>query len=355
MGIAIAIPNYNYAEYVGLTLQSVLDGDLQPEQIVVSDNASTDRSVEVVESIDTDILTLNRNDVNIGFAPNLDRAVGQTSSSHVILLSSDDLIGRQAVRLYRDLLGTVDAPGRTLVFSDVEKIDSAGRSLGSVPIRSDLLDVFQPEPEISLALGCEVFSAQPQVVLAWAMRKMRNPFPFLSTCFPRRCWEAIGGYSGARLYNPDLWFNWRLLPHLEIVYYIQRPLFSYRWHDRNQESAQEEEGSLRYLVDQYLNCIQSDESMLTFAGLTRSELADAFLRNDVIERSALKASESRATEARRYLKFGQAVFPIEMRRFRGMYFSLLALSRLGVVGRTALQLARSKAMEPLGRNSARVA
>ena len=47
---SICIPNYNYARYVGETIQSVLDQSFQDFEVIVADNASTDDSVQVVRS-----------------------------------------------------------------------------------------------------------------------------------------------------------------------------------------------------------------------------------------------------------------------------------------------------------------
>ena len=47
---SICIPNYNYAQYIGQTIESVLNQTYQNFEIIVVDNASTDNSVEVVKA-----------------------------------------------------------------------------------------------------------------------------------------------------------------------------------------------------------------------------------------------------------------------------------------------------------------
>ena len=50
MKFSICIPNYNYERYLGRTIQSILAQDYQDFEILVSDNASTDGSVTLVQS-----------------------------------------------------------------------------------------------------------------------------------------------------------------------------------------------------------------------------------------------------------------------------------------------------------------
>ncbi|MEK6237000.1 MAG: glycosyltransferase, partial [Planctomycetales bacterium] len=52
MKFSVCIPNYNYEKYLGVTIQSVLDQSHRDFEILVSDNASTDRSIEIVEGFE---------------------------------------------------------------------------------------------------------------------------------------------------------------------------------------------------------------------------------------------------------------------------------------------------------------
>ena len=69
--LSVLIPNYNYARYIGLTIDSVLKQASADTEIVVTDNASTDSSVEVVRAYDDDRVRLSVNPCNVGFAANL--------------------------------------------------------------------------------------------------------------------------------------------------------------------------------------------------------------------------------------------------------------------------------------------
>src|SRR5262245_28546178 len=95
---SVCIPNYNYEKFIGETIQSVLDQSFQDFEILVADNASTDDSVRVIQSFRSPQLRLLENRYNIGFSPNLDRATHDARGQHLLLLSSDDLMRRDALK-----------------------------------------------------------------------------------------------------------------------------------------------------------------------------------------------------------------------------------------------------------------
>ena len=138
MRFSLCIPNYNYERYLGDTIKSVLDQDEQDFEIVVSDNASTDRSVEIVRAFHDQRIRLHVNSCNIGFGGNLDRVTRMASGEHMFFLPSDDQLRPGALATYRrlyDLLGS-EAAG-TLVTSSCDLIDRQSRKVSEVrPILS---------------------------------------------------------------------------------------------------------------------------------------------------------------------------------------------------------------------------
>ena len=47
--LSVIISNYNDAEFLPQFLQSVVDQSIQPDEIIIIDDASTDNSVEILE------------------------------------------------------------------------------------------------------------------------------------------------------------------------------------------------------------------------------------------------------------------------------------------------------------------
>jgi glycosyltransferase involved in cell wall biosynthesis len=300
----IAVPNFNYAGYLGETLTSALGQDWDDLEVVVADNASTDDSVEVLASFDDPRLEWSVNPCNVGFAANLDRAVAAGTGRHVILLSSDDVLRPGALRRYAEVLATLgEQAASSVVSAAYETIDADGRVTsrlspsngvvwrGVLPDRSGCLELAPPE------------------LLRRSLSQMRNPLPFASTCFPRVLWHRVGGYRSSRHVNPDKWFHWRLVEAAQRVLLIDDPLVGYRVHGHNQTAQQSANGALKYVCDEYAATFEVPEPMLRAAGLTRDELVDAFLRHDVILRAWAAIAEGQRAEARRLVRFARAVYP----------------------------------------------
>ncbi len=72
--VSIALPVYNGARYIELAVRSLLvqSGDIE---IVISDDASTDDTVEIIHSIDAGNIRLITNVTNGGQFVNLNRAL----------------------------------------------------------------------------------------------------------------------------------------------------------------------------------------------------------------------------------------------------------------------------------------
>src|SRR5215472_15490034 len=117
MKFSICIPNYNYGRYIGETITSALTQTYPDLEVHVADNNSTDDSLAVIEAIRDPRLSCHRNNQNVGFAANLDRAVAGTSGDWIILLSSDDLIKPDALDTYRRLLEWRALDGERLIIS----------------------------------------------------------------------------------------------------------------------------------------------------------------------------------------------------------------------------------------------
>lgn len=90
--ISVVIPLYNKASEIELTLCSVLMQSLQPREIIVVDDGSTDGSAEIVERLATPIVRLIRQQ-NQGVSAARNRAMREATGEWVALLDGDDMWG----------------------------------------------------------------------------------------------------------------------------------------------------------------------------------------------------------------------------------------------------------------------
>lgn len=126
--VTIAIPTYNRAEgYLTEALQCAIAQTYAPLEILVVDNASTDRTAEVVRAHEHTGLRYVRQPTNVGPFPNFQRCLAEAEGDYFLLLHDDDRIDpdfvetcvaaldpTREVGYVRTGLRTIDGTGRTI-------------------------------------------------------------------------------------------------------------------------------------------------------------------------------------------------------------------------------------------------
>ncbi len=90
--LSYIVLSYNYERYIGKTLQSILAQTVQDFEIVVVDDKSTDRSVEIVSAMADPRIRLFTNETNLGGAASYNRAILQARGDWLVNLDADDWI-----------------------------------------------------------------------------------------------------------------------------------------------------------------------------------------------------------------------------------------------------------------------
>lgn len=141
--LCIGIPTRNGAATIKETLLSILvqmDRNISCKvQILISDNASTDGTAEIVRLLQlrhSQIITSSRNTVDIGFDGNVDQLVRMAESRFLWFLSDDDALYPYSLRhVIRVLEDNVCSP--KAVFVNYEECDANLRAV-SERIRPDV-------------------------------------------------------------------------------------------------------------------------------------------------------------------------------------------------------------------------
>ncbi|MGC1375511.1 MAG: glycosyltransferase family 2 protein [Anaerolineales bacterium] len=325
---SVCIPNYNYARYIGETIQSVLDQTYQQFEIIVADNASTDNSVEVIESFKDARIRLIRNRYNIGFAPNLQRASMFAQNDFVNLLSSDDLMNPTALETYAAILSERAGTAHRIVLkSDAELIDAEGNVVGHVrkaPQGHDTVSLQGAEDEAFMRAApqppdrYQTFSGLD--VLKDTLSRLRNFAPFLTVVYPRSLWQAVEGYNAVRAIGPDKFFHYKLLAQNPDVIYVPASLYRYRVHvSPNQES---QKTNIKQQLDDYLYTLEYSDAFLASLGLTRETLVDAFLNRVCLKNGLTQLVYGSYTHAFRMLACALASYPKETLHQKRFYMLL---------------------------------
>ena len=126
--ILVFVPTYNSEKYLRQCLDSVLQQTFQDWQCVISDDASTDKSVEIAkeyEKKDTRFKVLTH-EKNVGAANNWNRAKENNNSFATKILCADDYIFHDSLAIQLNLLKRFNT---SIVFSERKILFPSGRSL----------------------------------------------------------------------------------------------------------------------------------------------------------------------------------------------------------------------------------
>ena len=126
--ILVFVPTYNSEKYLRQCLDSVLQQTFQDWQCVISDDASTDKSVEIAreyEKVDSRFKVLTH-DKNVGAANNWNRAKNNNNSFATKILCADDYLFKDALKEQLDILQRNQT---AIVFSERYIIFPSGKKL----------------------------------------------------------------------------------------------------------------------------------------------------------------------------------------------------------------------------------
>ena len=97
--ISVCIPTYNGAKYIAQTIESILNQTFTDFEIIVSDDGSSDNTLEIVGSFnDPRIVRIDRLS-KVGAEANWNNAVANASASLVKLVCQDDLLYSQCLEV----------------------------------------------------------------------------------------------------------------------------------------------------------------------------------------------------------------------------------------------------------------
>lgn len=117
--VSVAIPTYNRAASLLRTVESVLTQTHEDLEVVISDNASTDGTGELIAELERRDRRVRsvRHPVNAGMVANLDASLRAASGDNVMLLSDDDRLAPGCVQATLAELRV--APGRSAALGRV--------------------------------------------------------------------------------------------------------------------------------------------------------------------------------------------------------------------------------------------
>jgi len=98
--VSIIIPVYNREDYIGETINSVLNQDYENFEIILVDDASSDNSNAVMQKFadDEDRVILLKNTLNKGRSGSVNVGLEKANGDYITFLDSDDLFSEERLK-----------------------------------------------------------------------------------------------------------------------------------------------------------------------------------------------------------------------------------------------------------------
>lgn len=203
--VSVVIPTYNYAQYVGIAVRSVLDQSYPNTEIFVVDDGSTDKTQDVLMPYLSRIHYHYKD--NGGTASALNFGITHATGKYVCWLSADDIFLPDKVAKQVDLMEKESALGFS--YTSFMVIDGAGKKQYDVhsPFYQD-----QREMVTKLMEGCFINGS--------------------SVMMRKSALDQVGLFdeSMATVHDYELWF--RMLRSYPCGF-LDELLLGYRWHGQN--------------------------------------------------------------------------------------------------------------------------
>ena len=225
--VSILTTCYNRESYLAECIESALNGHFQDFELIIVDDQSTDRSLDIARSYAAQDkrIKIHRNEVNLGDYPNRNKAASLAKGKYIKYLDADDMLGRWALEIMVDAM---------------ERFPNAGFALFDFSPNRPLFPV-----ELSSEQTFEGFYSGRHDYFH------RSP---LSSIMKKTAFEAVEGFSGTRFVGDfEMWH--RLGYRFPMVMISQSPVF---W--RKHEAQESEANRQNPLIP--LSYLQLSEAML---------------------------------------------------------------------------------------------
>lgn len=234
--ISVALCTFNGARFVKQQLQSILEQSRLPDEIIISDDGSTDDTVDIVRVVLSDAdypatsVRILEEGTNRGVTANFERAVQACTGELIVLSDQDDVWHRDRLS---EAVSYFDKPALLLQHSDARLVDAEGVPLGVSLFEALTISAAERK---AIAIG-DAFHAYIRRNLATGATMMfrssllANALPFPSAWVHDEWLAVIAAAVGE-------------------VQMLEKPLIDYRQHGRNHIGARKP--TFRYRVGRML-------------------------------------------------------------------------------------------------------
>jgi len=229
--VSVVIACHNYGHYLAEAIDSVLAQTYLPDEILLSDDGSTDDSVETMMRYARkypDLITVNVNGENLGIDQHFNKAIALTTGDAVMFLGADNRIPVHYVESCLSVL--VDDRELAIAYTDFALFGSRATA-----VHDSLRESFRGS---KLDYGVRLsrfpdFDAESRSILDSGLNFIHG-----SSMYRRDAYEAVGGY-GSRSDGPE---DMRLFQSMIVAGWgakkVSGAYLEYRQHSADQANMQ---------------------------------------------------------------------------------------------------------------------
>jgi glycosyltransferase involved in cell wall biosynthesis len=221
--VSVIIPNYNHAAYLHQRIDTILNQTLQPFEIIILDDCSTDSSVEIIQSYVSIHPTIQfiKNDINSGstFAQ-WNKGVSLAKGNLVWIAESDDTA---APTFLQNIIPCFNRSEVVLAYCQSNRMDKDNNITGTWKTHTDEFDesIFSTDFVMDGKEYMERFLIH------------KNTIPNASAVvFKKNVYEKTGG-AIPKVKNQGDWLVWLQLLCFGNVGFVSAVLNNFRYHEES--------------------------------------------------------------------------------------------------------------------------
>lgn len=205
--VSVVVPVYNGADYIGETLESILNQDFKSYELVIVDDGSTDNSLEIIKNnlsksnIQNKVITQENKGVSNA------RNVGLENSSgkYVIFVDDDDIIASNHI---------------SCLFENIRDNDGSFTEMLKITEDGEIIDM----QELYLAISSKSKISSKDLIKLEL--KMEIPFSFCQIMYKKELLKEK--FNEDFLYGEDTDFALRNLTYMDYLGICPEPTYFYR-------------------------------------------------------------------------------------------------------------------------------
>ena len=211
VSVSIITPVYNVERCIEKTINSVINQSLKDFELLLIDDGSKDKSIEIAENllVNSDVNYRIISQENCGVSSARNKGISEAKGKYVCFLDSDDYIHEDYIKLMYEKVSTCNCD---LVFCDYTQVDSKDKIL--VESTTRFLEDFINGREAALRqLSCDITIGMGSALYRTSIIKENNIF-----------------FDSSRKYAEDVVFTVKALLHMDKIISVNKSLMFYvRW------------------------------------------------------------------------------------------------------------------------------